>query len=228
MTACWLIIDFDSTFVTVESLELLAEIALKDMPSLREREKTVAAIRQLTDAAMAGRLDFHESLSRRFELLQPRDDQIPGLIAALKHRISPSFLRHAGFLRRNAERIFIVSAGFDDVIAPVVADFGIARDHVIANRFLPKPDGTLGFDGENPLAWDGGKVTALRQLELEGRVVAVGDGASDLELATSGLCDVFFAYTETADRPEVWRRAQRVAATFDAVVDFLHEKEPIS
>lgn len=213
----WLLIDFDSTFVTVESLQLLGEIALRELPAA-EREEHLAAVRALTDRAMAGRMPFAEALARRFDLLAPRAEHLPQLIAELKTRVSPSFRRHAHFLRRHSTRIYIVSAGFYDYIAPVVADYGISPDHVLANRLIHHDDGTLGFDARHPLAADGGKLAVVQALRLSGPAWAIGDGASDLELGTARICTGFVAYTETVTRPEVICKASRTAADFDAVL----------
>lgn len=223
----WLLIDFDSTFVTAESLELLAGIALRDLPEA-EREARLAAVRDLTARAMAGRLPFAGALARRFELLQPRAEHLPPLVEALKARVSPSFRRNAEFLRRHAGRIYIVSAGFHDFVAPVAGDYGMSAQHVLANRFLRRADGTLGFDPAHPLAADGGKVAVVRALGLEGAAVAVGDGISDLELGTSGVCHDFIAYTETVERPEVIARARHVAADFESVLAVIGDREPSS
>ena len=61
-----LIIDFDSTFVTVESLDELAHIVLKDNPESVQRLETIRAI---TRAGMEGSIPFDESLSKRLKLL---------------------------------------------------------------------------------------------------------------------------------------------------------------
>ena len=221
----WLLIDFDSTFVTVESLELLAEISLRAGFGAEERAARIEEIRDLTRRAMAGHLSFREALEQRFELLQPQREQLPELVNALQRRVSPSFQRHGGFIRGHAERIYIISAGFHEYIEPVVGAYGIGPGHVLANRLVTRTDGSLGFDPACPLARDGGKVVAVRELDLDGTVIAVGDGISDLELQLGGVCDVFFAYTETVDRPEVSSRASRQATSFDAVVAYMEGKE---
>lgn len=51
-TGTYYIIDFDSTFVKVEALDLLAEIALKKDP---ERKIKLEKIKSLTGLAMEGR-----------------------------------------------------------------------------------------------------------------------------------------------------------------------------
>jgi len=219
----WLLIDFDSTFVTVESLELLAEISLCTGFTAEERAARTEQIRDLTRRAMAGHLSFPEALKQRFALLEPRLEQLPELTDRLKLHISPSFQRHADFIRKHAGRIYIISAGFHEYIAPVVQDYGIPPEHVLANRLVTRADGSLGFDPDCPLARDGGKIVAVRNLHLKGTVIALGDGISDLELQFDGACDVFFAYTETVDRPEVSSRASHRAASLDAVIEFIEE-----
>lgn len=213
----WLLIDFDSTFVTVESLELLGQITLCNRPAA-ERETRLGAIRDLTARAMTGRLPFAEALALRFELLEPREEQLPALVEALKAHVSPSFHLHAGFLKRHAKRIYIVSAGFHEVVAPVVGDYGIGPEHVLANRLVRREDGRLDFDPAHPLASDDGKITVVKELGLDGPAVAIGDGMSDLELGNSDVCRDFLAYTETVGRPEVTRQARQTAADFGAVL----------
>ena len=56
------IIDFDSTFTQVEALDELAKISLKDNPKQLEVSKKIEEITQL---AMAGDLNFMQSLDQR-------------------------------------------------------------------------------------------------------------------------------------------------------------------
>mgnify|MGYP002717986122 CR=1 FL=1 len=62
------IFDFDSTLVRIETLEALAELALKDAPDAAERKARIAA---LTDDAMNGRIGFGEALK-----LHEKDGQL--------------------------------------------------------------------------------------------------------------------------------------------------------
>src|SRR6267142_5055030 len=103
------ILDFDSTLVRVETLELMAELA-PDGADARERIKT------LTDAAMGGRLDFRSALKQRLAILKPHRDLLPKLIARLQEEISPSFLRNQAFLAAHAGDIHVLSSGFRELI----------------------------------------------------------------------------------------------------------------
>ena len=61
-----LIIDFDSTFITGESLDELSKIVLKNYP---DSAKHLNQIHELTRAGMEGKMPFDESLSKRIQLL---------------------------------------------------------------------------------------------------------------------------------------------------------------
>ena len=212
-----MVLDFDSTLVRVEALDELARIALKDVDG---REARLAQIEELTRQGMKGKLGFGESLSRRLELFAAGQEQLNELIGLLKREVTPSVARNAEWIREHAERIYVVSGGFREYIVPVVREFGIEADHVVANTFVRDESGRVtGCDRANPLAHDGGKVRALKELGLDGRVVMVGDGYSDLVAREQGVADVFVAFTENVDRPAVALRADLVAKSFDEVVN---------
>ena len=61
-----LVLDFDSTIVTVESLDELAAMALEGRP---DRGEVLARIKAITDAGMDGSLPIDRSLAQRLALL---------------------------------------------------------------------------------------------------------------------------------------------------------------
>ena len=88
-----LILDFDSTIVSVESLDLLAEISLAKHP---EREQRQQKIEELTKLGMEGKLDFRESLLQRIALLDANKSHLETLVKRLQKSISPSFVHGNG------------------------------------------------------------------------------------------------------------------------------------
>ena len=62
-----LIIDFDSTLISVETLEYLADISIKNS---YKKNGLVKKISHYTNLAMNGEITFEESLDRRFDLMQ--------------------------------------------------------------------------------------------------------------------------------------------------------------
>jgi D-3-phosphoglycerate dehydrogenase len=75
------------------------------------------------------------------------------------------------------------------------------------------------------LAHDGGKVQALDELNLNGPVVMVGDGYSDLHTRLEGAVDYFAAFIENVARPTVKRQADAVAENFDDVLQCLDSRQ---
>ncbi len=216
-----LILDFDSTFTTVEALDILAELLSAADPA---RAADVAQIKALTDQAMSGEISFSDALQRRVQILKPTRDDIAALVEVLKTKISASIERNRAVFNDHAGKIRIISGGFHDFIDPVVADFGIDPAYVLANRLTWNADGVaIGLDLTNPLSQDGGKITAVRALNLDGDVVMVGDGWTDFEVYKGGAAERFYAFTENVTRPKVVAAteggdATRIAASFDEVL----------
>jgi len=210
------LLDFDSTLVAAESLEVMADVCL---PDDAEGARRRARIAELTAAGMEGRVDFGVALRERLALLQMTRAQLPAIVARLAATLSPSFRANRAFLAEHAPRIHVLSSGFRELIEPVVAELGIAAQQVHANTLRFGSDGALlGCDEAHPLAQAGGKVALLRTLDLPQPRVMVGDGWSDLEVAEAGLAERFYAYTEHVRRSAVLVRAQRQAASFDEVL----------
>lgn len=211
------IIDFDSTIVRCESLEELARFALY------RREDREIALRQLQDISaqgMAGSLPFDVSLRRRLELFIANRDHLDQLTAYLKREITSSVLRQRDWFKQNREHIFVLSGGFEEYIVPVVAELGIAADHVWANAFrFDRYGGIIGYDTGRHLAQAGGKVRQVATLELSHPVIAIGDGYTDYEIRAAGVADEFWAFCENITRPSVTAGADRVLTSFDEVVE---------
>ena len=214
----YLVFDFDSTFTQVEGLDELADIALQGQPNQAE---VVAQIRALTEQGMAGEIGFQESLSKRLALLGAHRRHLAPLIARLHGKVSESIRRNGDFFRQFADRIYVVSSGFREFIEPVVAEFGIAPAHVLANTFTYDADGRItGCDTANVLSQDGGKIRQLVLLDLDGPVYVLGDGYTDYQIREAGLAHRFYAYTENVARPKVVAQADEVLPTFD---EFLYQ-----
>ena len=207
------ILDFDSTLVRAETLEVMAEL-VPGGAKLRTR------IRELTDAAMGGRMLFQDSLRERLKLLHMHREQLTQLGAQLREEITPSFKRNRAFLTDHADRIYVVTSGFREVVLPVMKGLGFRPEHIYANTLRFDDDGYIdGVDWNNPLASDGGKVKIVAGLKLAGEVVVVGDGWSDYEIFAAGQAQRFYAFTENAQREEVMQaRGARLAPNFDEVL----------
>ncbi|MFZ6008701.1 MAG: phosphoglycerate dehydrogenase [Bacteroidota bacterium] len=209
----YFVIDFDSTFTKVEAFDVLADISLNDHPEKEDRKKQIV---QITNQGMDGSISFRESLERRLNLLAPSKQHLPLLINRLKGSVSESFKRNKEFFQKYADNIYIISNGFREFIEPIVTEFGIKADNILANEFKFDGDGkVIGFDAENPLSANGGKVEQLKKLNLPGDVYVIGDGYTDYEIKHAGLANKFYAFTENVERENVTNKADHVAPSLD-------------
>ncbi|RZA02365.1 MAG: phosphoserine phosphatase [Sphingobacteriaceae bacterium] len=212
-TQQYFIIDFDSTFTQVEALDELARISLKDRP---DREDIYKQIDDLTNASMEGRLSFTQSLEARVKLLNANRDHLKLLISHLKKKVSTSFSRNTIFFKNHTDEVLIVSGGFKEFITPVVTEYHIKKENIYANTFLFDDEGNIiGYDTENPLSQEGGKVKLLKELNLPGDIYGIGDGYSDYQLKESGMIKKFFAFTENIERKSVAEKADHITPSFD-------------
>jgi D-3-phosphoglycerate dehydrogenase / 2-oxoglutarate reductase len=209
----YFVIDFDSTFTKVEAFDVLADISLKDHP---EREQRKKAIHDITNQGMSGSISFRESLEKRLNLLAPSQSHLPALVKDLKGKVSESFKRNKDFFQKHSDNIYIISNGFKEFIEPIVTDFGIKPENILANEFRFDKEGkVVGFDTENPLSANGGKVEQLKKLNLPGDVYVIGDGYTDYEIKHAGLANKFYAFTENVERESIIDKADHITPSLD-------------
>jgi D-3-phosphoglycerate dehydrogenase / 2-oxoglutarate reductase len=211
-----LVIDFDSTFLEEESLDVLAKMLL----SHPENAGTLEEFLHVTASGMEGNMSFCESLKWRIKHLDISKKHLEDLIELLKNKITPSFKRNRDFIKTYSDQIYILSGGFKEIITPIVAEFGISEEHVFANTFIFNEDGiATGFDMTNPLAHDKGKVTCIKQLKFSKDVVMIGDGMTDYEVKELDIVKKFFAFTENIRRDAVVRVADCVVEDFESFLN---------
>lgn len=168
--------DMDATVIAEESLVEIAKAAGK--------ETEVAA---LTAKAMAGGMDFAESLRIRLAMLKgtPRS-----IVQSVVPHLNPGMRDFAEAMTKRKVNLFLVSGGFMDLAEPVAKDLGFRG--VRANRFAWDGDNLAGdVDGE--IVGAAGKRDAMlgwcKTYGFDPKCcIAVGDGANDLMMMeSSGL-----------------------------------------
>lgn len=175
--------DVDSTFLTEEVIELIADHA-----GTREQ---VAAV---TERAMAGELDFAASLRERVATLAGvRIEALDAVRDAVE--LTPGAAELVAEVHRRGWEFGLVSGGFAEILEPLAASLGITRWR--ANR-LEVAGGVLTGRTTGPIVDRGDKEATLRrwaaELDLDmAATVAVGDGANDLDMIGAAGIGVAFA-----------------------------------
>lgn len=214
-----IILDFDSTLISIESLDLLAEISLAHHP---ERQERLERIRQLTTMAMEGEMPYHSSLTQRIALLEGHAYHLPELIDALRKYYTPSLLRALPILRDSPVDFYVFSGGFSEYIIPVLHSIGFPAERIYANRFVADASGKiLGVDTTNPLATTQGKAKLAARLQLRRPILVVGDGYNDYEIRKLGYADAFAAFVENIYRRSVCAHADFLLHSFHQLLSYV-------
>lgn len=209
----YFIIDFDSTFTKVEAMDELGAISLANN---KNKDSIIQQIKDITDLGMNGQLSLSDSLEQRIALLEAHQNDLPELIARLKTKVSDSFARNRNFFIEFADNIFIISNGFKEFIVPIVTEYGVKAENIFANTFEYNESGKIiGFDKNNLLTVNKGKVEQIKTLNLVGDIYVIGDGYTDYEIREAGLANKFYAFTENIEREKVLEKADHITPSFE-------------
>ncbi|MGW4246389.1 phosphoserine phosphatase SerB [Nocardia sp. NPDC004722] len=188
-----IVFDVDSTLIQGEVIEMLAAHAgVEDQ------------VREVTEAAMRGELDFSESLRQRVATLAGLDASVIDEVAE-RIELTPGARTTIRTLRRLGFRCGVVSGGFRQVIEPLAHELEL--DFVQANT-LEIRDGKLTGAVTGEIVDRAAKAVALRRFAAETGVameqtVAVGDGANDIDMLNAAGLGIAFnakpALREVAD-----------------------------
>ena len=215
----YIIIDFDSTFITEESLDELAKYKLRDQP---DSQTMLNKIKSLTNAAMNGDIPFKQSLDERMEVLNLNRSDINSVSKILSECVTPSFTKNKSFFIENNNKIIILSGGFKELIVPIVDDFGILSSNVFANDFIYNSSEQItGINQDNIMSKNGGKVKQSKLLSIHGTVHVIGDGYTDYEIKLDGPATHFFAFTENVERKNICELADLTLSNFDDYINIL-------
>lgn len=188
-----IVFDVDSTLIQGEVIEMLAAHA-----GVEEE------VRQVTEAAMRGELDFAESLRQRVATLAGLDASVIDEVAD-QIELTPGARTTIRTLRRLGFRCGVVSGGFRQVIEPLAEELEL--DFVQANT-LEIVNGKLTGKVVGEIVDREAKAVMLRRFAAETGVpmeqtVAVGDGANDIDMLNAAGLGIAFnakpALREVAD-----------------------------
>jgi len=176
------VFDVDSTLIQDEVIELLADAAGKR-----------PEVKAITDAAMAGELDFAQSLAARVSMLagvpaSAIQDAFERITVTRGAKELISAIHLAG------GKVAAVSGGFTQVLEPLAKALGV--DFYRANE-LEIENGSLTGKTIGQIVTSEVKAASLLEWAVElglqpRQTIAVGDGANDLEMLQAAGLGVAF------------------------------------
>ncbi|PTD24283.1 phosphoserine phosphatase SerB [Sphingomonas fennica] len=185
-----LVADMDSTMITIECIDELADYA-----------GIKAEIAEVTERAMRGELDFEAALDARVALLKDLDAAAIDRCHVERVRIMAGAKPLIRTMKAHGARCVLVSGGFTVFADRVAADIGF--DRALSNM-LGVADGKLTGTVARPIV---GAATKRETLVAEAAAMgidlsatlAVGDGANDIPMIqAAGLGVAYHAKPRTA------------------------------
>jgi phosphoserine phosphatase len=168
-----LIADMDSTMITEECIDELADFAgLKDKVSA------------ITEAAMRGELDFNAALSERVGLLKGMKTDVLEQCYRERINLMPGAMSLVKTMNANGALTALVSGGFTFFTSRIAARLGFALNHA---NVLNEENGALAGTVKLPICNSSTKLESLITLRDQHafqshEVLAVGDGANDIPM----------------------------------------------
>lgn len=174
--------DCDSTLITGEVIEMLAAHAGKE-----------DEVREVTEAAMRGELDFEESLRARVATLAGLDASVIDDVAR-DIVLTPGARTTVRTLKRMGFRVAVVSGGFIQVLEDLARELDL--DYVRANTLEIK-DGKLTGRVIGKVVDRAAKAEFLAEFAADSglkmhQTVAVGDGANDIDMISAAGLGIAF------------------------------------
>jgi phosphoserine phosphatase len=173
-----LVSDMDSTIITVECIDELADYA-----------GIKAEIAEITERAMRGELDFEGALRARVALLKGLHRGSIRRCIDERVRLTPGADLLLATMKGWGAHALLVSGGFTDFVEAVVAMAGF--DSMAANK--------LGIEGDRLTGTVEGKIVDAREKERQllltlerlaidpSLVLAAGDGANDIPMVEAAI-----------------------------------------
>ena len=184
-----LVADMDSTMITVECIDELADYA-----GIKPQ------IAEITERAMQGELDFAQALRARVALLKGLDDAVIDRCLVERVAIMPGARALVQTMAARGAHTVLVSGGFTRFTGPVSEEIGFARN--VANVLLIE-NGVLSGEVADPIVDSARKLTelqaAITDMDLDpGLSMAVGDGANDIPMIQGAGLGVAYHAKEKA------------------------------
>ncbi|MGB3758374.1 MAG: HAD-IB family phosphatase [Rivularia sp. (in: cyanobacteria)] len=207
-----IVFDCDSTLSSIEGVDELARVA---------GEEATQEIEKMTEQAMEGKITLESIFTRRLEIIQPTADTVSEVGKLYIDTVEPSAKQVITTLKNKGWTPIILSGGYRQAIEPLADYLGVEFIEAVDLYF--NEDGSYAdFDRNYPSTRNGGKpevVKSLRDKYSPDKIVAVGDGVSDLE--SKSVVDMFIGFGRYAVREKVKQEADYFITDLQEIISLI-------
>ena len=207
-----IIFDCDSTLSSIEGVDELARVA---------GEEATQEIEKMTAEAMEGTISLESIFAKRLEIIQPTASGVSQVGKLYIDTVEPSAKQVIATLKVRGWTPIILSGGYRQAIKPLADYLGVEFIEAVDLYF--NEDGSYrDFDRNYPSTRSGGKpevVKSLRDKYSPEKIVAIGDGVSDLE--SKPVIDLFIGFGRYAVREKVKQEADYFITDLQEVVSLV-------
>jgi len=207
-----IIFDCDSTLSAIEGIDELARV---------RGPEVFRQVEAMTTEAMNGRIPVEDVFAQRLEIIRPTRADVAAVGARYVATVEPTARTTIAKLKAAGWTPVIVSGGFRPAIRPLADFLGIERVEAV-DLYFDADGNYAGYDRDFPTTRSGGKPRVVARLRTElrpGRVMAVGDGVSDLAMKPG--VDLFAGFGGYVARPPVKAQADLFLQRLDEILPHL-------
>lgn len=209
-----IIFDCDSTLSSIEGVDELARGA---------GEQATQEIEKMTAEAMEGKITLESIFAKRLSIIQPTADTVSEVGKLYIETVEPSAKQVITTLKNQGWTPVILSGGYRQAIKPLADYLGVELIEAVDLYFYE--DGSYrDFDRNYPSTRSGGKpevVKSLRDKYSPRKIVAIGDGVSDLE--SKSVVDMFIGFGRYAIRERVKQEADFFITDLQEIVSLVKD-----
>jgi phosphoserine phosphatase len=202
-----IVLDADSTIAGIEGIDWLAA---RCGPAV-QRE-----VESFTTRTMDGDWTLDDVYPRRLSLVRPSTVDLRALSEAYIAAMAPGAADAVTALHAAGIEVHVVSGGLRAALLPMTRALGVPEARVHAVELETDAAGRYASVVPTPLVTQVGKAAVVEALHLPRPILAVGDGATDLAMAS--VVDVFAAYIGFVRRDPVVAGAAFTLDSFAALV----------
>jgi D-3-phosphoglycerate dehydrogenase len=198
------VIDFDSTFIDMESMEMLFKLALRNNS---KKMKFDRLLEELDRQLVQKNIDFQTNFEKKIEILKliTKKQHLEQMGLFLKNKASDDIKKILNFAKQNDRRVMVFSNSFSDILEPIMKANNV--DIYFSNKLLYNKDGyILDYDKNNIMARNSGKASVIQFLKKNNfilpqeKIMLIGDGVNDYKVYRNRVCDYFVNFAIHCDR----------------------------